>query len=129
MVALAKHPLVDDFDLSSLRAILSGAAPLDSALQKLCAERLGAEVVQGYGLTETSPVTHTWRHGEPCTPGAVGMLLASTEARIVDPETTTDCDRGELWIRGPQVMAGISRMPKRPRRPSTRTAGCGQGTS
>ena len=64
------------------------------------------EVFQGYGLTETSPVTHAWRNGEPCTPGAVGMLLASTEARIVDPETATDCDRGELWIRGPQVMAG-----------------------
>ena len=106
VVALAKHPLVDNFDLSSLRLVMSGAAPLDSALQAACGERLDCEVFQGYGLTETSPVTHAWRTDEPCTPGAVGMLLASTEARIVDPETGTDCDRGELWVRGPQVMAG-----------------------
>jgi acyl-CoA synthetase (AMP-forming)/AMP-acid ligase II len=106
IVALAKHPLVDHFDLSSLRMVMSGAAPLDSALQTACAERLGCEVFQGYGLTETSPVTHAWRQGQSCTPGAVGMLLASTEARIVDPETAADCDRGELWIRGPQVMVG-----------------------
>jgi acyl-CoA synthetase (AMP-forming)/AMP-acid ligase II len=106
IVALAKHPLVERFDLSSLDAIMSGAAPLDSALQNACSERLGCDVFQGYGLTETSPVTHAWRSGEVCTPGCVGKLLASTEARIVDPETATDCDRGELWIRGPQVMAG-----------------------
>ncbi len=106
VVALAKHPLIDRFDLSSLRTIMSGAAPLDGALQTACAERIGTDVFQGYGLTETSPVTHAWREGERCTPGAVGMLLASTEARIVDPETTTDCDRGELWVRGPQVMKG-----------------------
>ena len=55
VVALAKHPLVDKFDLSSLRTIMSGAAPLDSALQTRCADRLGTEVFQGYGLTETSP--------------------------------------------------------------------------
>ena len=106
VVALAKHPLVDRFDLSSLRIIMSGAAPLAGALQTACAERLGCDVFQGYGLTETSPVTHAWRDGEPCTPGCVGMLLANTEARIVDPETAADCDLGELWIRGPQVMVG-----------------------
>jgi acyl-CoA synthetase (AMP-forming)/AMP-acid ligase II len=97
---------VDEYDLSSLRTIMSGAAPLDSALQRACGERLGCEVFQGYGLTETSPVTHAWRNGEPGTAGSVGMLLASTEGRIVDPETATDCNRGELWIRGPQVMVG-----------------------
>ncbi len=72
VVALAKHPLVDNFDLSSLRCVMSGAAPLDSALQAACGERLDCEVFQGYGLTETSPVTHAWRTDEPCTPGAVG---------------------------------------------------------
>ena len=106
IVALSKHPLVDRFDLSSLREIMSGAAPLDGELQTACGERLGCDVFQGYGLTETSPVTHAWRSGEACTPGTVGKLLGSTEARIVDPETATDCDRGELWIRGPQVMTG-----------------------
>ncbi|MDX6377688.1 MAG: hypothetical protein QOE98_1991, partial [Gaiellaceae bacterium] len=70
VVALAKHPLVERFDLSSLRTIMSGAAPLDSALQRACGERLGCEVFQGYGLTETSPVTHAWRNGEPGTAGS-----------------------------------------------------------
>src|SRR6185295_1311795 len=58
ILALAKHPLVDKFDLSSLRSISSGAAPLGSDVAEACATRLGCIVKQGYGMTETSPVTH-----------------------------------------------------------------------
>ena len=58
MLALAKHPSVNGYDLSALEIIVSGAAPLDASLARACAERLGVRVVQGYGLTETSPVTH-----------------------------------------------------------------------
>ena len=58
VLALAKHPLVDEYDLSSLRFILSGAAPLDADLAVACAKRLGCAVVQGYGMTELSPVSH-----------------------------------------------------------------------
>jgi len=59
VLALAKHPLVDEFDLSSLKFVGSGAAPLSAELEVACAERLGCLVQQGYGLTETSPVSHT----------------------------------------------------------------------
>src|SRR5439155_6299801 len=58
VVALAKHPVVDNYDLSALRSILSGAAPLSAELAIECGERLGCEVVQVYGMTELSPVSH-----------------------------------------------------------------------
>ena len=58
VLALAKHPLVDEFDLSSLEFMLSGAAPLSAELEVACGTRLGCRMQQGYGLTETSPVTH-----------------------------------------------------------------------
>src|SRR6185295_12446059 len=57
-VALAKHPLIDTFDLSSLRGIMSGAAPLDAELGRAVASRLGCDLVQGYGMSELSPVSH-----------------------------------------------------------------------
>jgi acyl-CoA synthetase (AMP-forming)/AMP-acid ligase II len=108
-LALAKHPIVDDHDLSSVRTIMSGAAPLGAELAETVAKRIDCDVIQGYGLTETSPVTHVIRpHGEN-KPGSIGPLLAGTECRLVDPETGEDVgegERGELWIRGPQVMRG-----------------------
>src|SRR5437868_8112824 len=58
VVALAKHPMVDKFDLSSLELVFSGAAPLDESLAQACARRLHCKVNQGYGMTEASPVTH-----------------------------------------------------------------------
>jgi acyl-CoA synthetase (AMP-forming)/AMP-acid ligase II len=112
VLALAKQPLVDEFDLSSLRSMLSGAAPLDAELARACAERLGCEVVQGYGLTETSPVTHLTPLGSGGRPGSIGLLAPSTEARIVDVATGDDLppgEPGELLVRGPQVMRGYLR--------------------
>ena len=109
MLALAKHPLVDQHDLSSLRAMLSGAAPLDATLTDACAARIGCDVVQGYGMTEASPVTHAVPKGSPGRPGSVGLPLPSTECRIVSVETGEEVgtgERGELQVRGPQVMAG-----------------------
>jgi acyl-CoA synthetase (AMP-forming)/AMP-acid ligase II len=106
-LALAKHPAVDAADLSSLRLIMSGAAPLGSELAEQVAKRVGCPVMQGYGLTETSPVTHLVPPGQSeGRGGKIGMPLPDTEARVVDPETGEDADRGELWIRGPQVMKG-----------------------
>ena len=58
VVALAKHPVVDNYDLSAVNQVFSGAAPLSAELALECGERLGCEVVQGYGMTELSPVTH-----------------------------------------------------------------------
>jgi acyl-CoA synthetase (AMP-forming)/AMP-acid ligase II len=107
-LALAKHPLVEKFDLSSLDLVLSGAAPLGAELEQACAERLGCEVVQGYGMTETSPVSHTAPRGRH-KPGTIGPVLPNMECRIVDPETGEDAEqgeRGELWMRGPNIMKG-----------------------
>jgi acyl-CoA synthetase (AMP-forming)/AMP-acid ligase II len=120
-VALAKHPLVDSYDLSTLRAVLSGAAPLDEDLGHAVADRIGCPVVQGYGMTELSPVSH-------CTPfdggkrlvgsvapiGAVGWTAANSASRLIHPDTGDEIDipakglseTGELWFKGPNVMAG-----------------------
>ncbi len=109
VLALAKSPAVEVHDLSSLRSIMSGAAPLDEELTREAAERIGCEVVQGYGLTETSPVTHMTSIDVPLRPGSIGPLAAGTEARIVDLGTGTDVEPGEpgeLLVRGPQVMKG-----------------------
>jgi acyl-CoA synthetase (AMP-forming)/AMP-acid ligase II len=110
VLALAKDPLVDQFDLSSLQFVGSGAAPLSAELERACAERLGCRVQQGYGLTETSPVTHTVPEdlaGQ--LPGSIGPALPNTECRIVDLATGEEApagEPGELCIRGPQVMKG-----------------------
>jgi acyl-CoA synthetase (AMP-forming)/AMP-acid ligase II len=108
VVALAKHPVVDNYDLSALRWILSGAAPLSADLAVACGERLGCEVVQGYGMTELSPVSHATPSGM-FKPGSVGVTVPNTEVDIVDPATGSplgvDQD-GEVWVRGPQVMKG-----------------------
>lgn len=113
VVALAKHPAVDDYDLSALRFITSGAAPLSEDVAAAAADRLGVEVVQGYGLTETSPVTHFALAGVRKY-GSIGPLVPNTEARIVDAGSGEDLpvgSPGELWIRGPQVMRGYLGRP------------------
>ena len=105
VLALAKHPAVDKFDLSSLRFVMSGAAPLSAELGEAAARRLDCIVMQGYGMTETSPVTHV-SPLERNKPGTVGVLLPNTEARIIDLDTAQDAERGELCMRGPQIMKG-----------------------
>jgi acyl-CoA synthetase (AMP-forming)/AMP-acid ligase II len=108
-LALAKHPAVDAHDVSSVDVIMSGAAPLGAELAGAVADRIDCKVIQGYGLTETSPVTHVIRPDGDNKPGSIGPPLASTECRLVDPETGEDVaegERGELWIRGPQEMTG-----------------------
>src|SRR5262245_16530361 len=108
VLALARHPMVDEYDLSSVRTVLSGAAPLGAELAAEAAARVGAPVVQGYGMTELSPLSHAtpW---DDVRPGTVGLLVPSCDARVVDPETGADLGvgmDGELWIRGPNVMKG-----------------------
>jgi acyl-CoA synthetase (AMP-forming)/AMP-acid ligase II len=116
LVALAKHPRVAEYDLSNLNGIMSGAAPLGEELAKAVENRLGCLVVQGYGLTETSPVTHhglNQRRGQ-CPHGSIGPTLPNTEIMIVDVGTGEPVgvgERGEVWVRGPQVMAGYLENP------------------
>jgi acyl-CoA synthetase (AMP-forming)/AMP-acid ligase II len=110
VLALAKHPNVDRFDLSSLEYVLSGAAPLDASLADAAAQRLNTLVVQGYGLTEASPVVSApARDPSIARPGSIGLILPSTEIQIVDVgsgEPLGAGEDGEIWVRGPQVMAG-----------------------
>jgi 4-coumarate--CoA ligase len=113
VVALAKHPVVDSYDMSSLEMIFSGAAPLSAELALEAGARLHCEVVQGYGMTEMSPVSHLTPSGW-FVPGSVGVTAPNTEVRIVDPVTEQDVPDGadgEVWIRGPQVMKGYLNNP------------------
>ena len=108
ILGLANAPVVDDFDTSSVRQIFSGAAPLGAELAAKAGERLGCEVVQGFGMTELSPVSHCTAEGD-YRPGTSGVTVSNTESRIVDPDTGEDRgvgERGELWVKGPQVMVG-----------------------
>jgi acyl-CoA synthetase (AMP-forming)/AMP-acid ligase II len=115
ILGLAKSPVVDEYDLSSLDYITSGAAPLGKSVAEACADRLGCRVKQGYGLTETSPVTHLVARDAEDTPlDSVGHAVPNTEFRVVDVDTHEDVEpgeRGELWIRGPQVMTGYLNRP------------------
>jgi len=107
VLGLAKHPAVDSFDLSSLKKIFCGAAPLGAELGEEAAQRIGAAVVQGYGMTELSPISHA-TVGDDAKPGSNGVTAPNTLCRIVDPDGNdlgVD-DEGELWIHGPQVMKG-----------------------
>ncbi|KAJ8514441.1 hypothetical protein ONZ45_g7997 [Pleurotus djamor] len=121
LVVLARHPAVEKYDLSSLRILFSGAAPLGAALAKEVRDRLFARnggkqevfVTQGYGLTETSPTTHLLSTADSIRKvGSIGPLLPNLEARlVVDGEGDGLIDAepgqpGELWLRGPTIMKG-----------------------
>ena len=114
VLALSKSPLVEAYDLSNLHTIFSGAAPLGADLARACSERLNCTVVQGYGMTETSPATHlsTREHNKP---GSVGLCVPGMECRLVSVETGEDVgvgERGEIHVRGPQVMKGYLGCPE-----------------
>ncbi|MCM3873669.1 MAG: 4-coumarate--CoA ligase family protein [Pyrinomonadaceae bacterium] len=110
VLALSKSPVVDNYDLSTLGTIFCGAAPLGEDLTRACMERLHCRIRQGYGMTETSPVTHS----SPSDPahvkfGSVGVCAPNTECRIIDLETGESLGsnkEGEICVRGPQVMKG-----------------------
>ena len=117
LLFLAKHPLVEKYDLSCIDQIMTGAAPLGGDIVHSAKERLNCRLIrQGYGLTETSPVTHIL----PDTFGfskaqSVGVPLRSIDVKIMDIETHEALPankEGELWIRGPNIMKGYLNLPE-----------------
>jgi acyl-CoA synthetase (AMP-forming)/AMP-acid ligase II len=100
-------------DLTSVRYIMSGAAPLPIDVARRVAEHYDVEVVQGYGMTEASPVTHVSLLGQD-KPGTVGPPVADTRQKVVDLATGEELgvgETGELLVQGPQVMAGYFNRP------------------
>lgn len=114
-VALAKHPLVDQYDLSSMEFIVSGAAPFDDTLGHAVADRIGCRVRQGFGMSEMSPVSHTIPADRDDIPlGSVGITLPNIECKLIDTATGDEIEvpeegtsaPGELLCRGPNIMRG-----------------------
>jgi long-chain acyl-CoA synthetase len=112
--SIINHPEVGRYNLHSVKACVSGAASLPLQVQERFGELIDGRLVEGYGLTEASPVTH-------CNPvygerraGSIGLPLPDVEAKIMDPDTLAQQpagEAGELWVRGPQVMKGYWNRP------------------
>ncbi len=118
---LAKHRTVSAVPWDSVRLIVSGAAPLDGAVGETIQARLGVRVVQGYGMTELSPVTHVIPlDRRDIDLGSIGPAIPNVRFRVVDPETGLDVEvpsqgqsgPGELWCTGPNAMLGYLGIPR-----------------
>jgi long-chain acyl-CoA synthetase len=114
-VAINNYPEIHKFDVSSIKACISGAAPLPIEVQQKFQELTGGRLVEGYGLSEATPVTHANPiYGENRI-GTIGLPFPSTESKVVDTETggkeLPAGEVGELAVRGPQVMKGYWQMP------------------
>ena len=111
----ARMRLGGTHDLSFIRAVISGASALTPAVRAEFEGHGVRDVVEGYGLTEASPVTHSNPTGAANRPGSIGLPVADTEARIADPDTgapVPDGEVGELAVRGPQIMKGYFKNPQ-----------------
>jgi acyl-CoA synthetase (AMP-forming)/AMP-acid ligase II len=115
VLGMAKSPAVGQFDLSSVRLVFCGAAPLSDDVARELAGKLGCPVVQGYGMTEASPVTHlSPTRNAPWKPGASGKIICNTEVKLVSVDTGDEVgvgQEGELLMRGPQFMKGYLGQP------------------
>lgn len=110
ILAVARQPSLADYDLSSLKTIFTGAAPLSAELAREVAVRLSCFIKQGYGMTETAPSTHMTPHDPAAVRyDSVGWCVPNAECKIVDGETGAELgvgERGEICVRGPQLMRG-----------------------
>ncbi|MBP5975914.1 thioester reductase domain-containing protein [Brasilonema sp. CT11] len=110
LLALAKQPVVDKYNLSSLQVLTSAAAPLSCELIQECEARLfNCVVKQAYGTTETCLNTHSLDQRDKIKPGSVGQCLTNVECQIIDIDTQQSLGAnqpGELWVRGPHIMKG-----------------------
>ncbi len=114
-VAINNYPDLSKYDVGSIKACISGAAGLPMEVQKRFQELTGARLVEGYGLSEASPVTHANPIFEGNRPGTIGVPWPDTEVKIVDLDTGEVAlgvgEMGELCVRGPQVMSGYWNNP------------------
>lgn len=113
--AINNHKKLKQFDLSSLKYCVSGGAPLPVEVKKKFEEKTGSVVVEGYGLSESSPVLCCNPGKGVNKPGSIGMPFPQTVVEIIDPETGRECvigERGELCATGPQVMKGYWNRPE-----------------
>ena len=115
-IGILNHPLIDRMDMTSIKGCFSGSAPLPVEVIRNFEDRTGAVIVEGYGLTESSPVTHINPFGSGKRKvGSIGLPIPDTECRVVDlidPEKEIPVgETGELLVRGPQVMQGYWNMP------------------
>ncbi|HZW82453.1 MAG TPA: long-chain fatty acid--CoA ligase [Candidatus Deferrimicrobium sp.] len=115
-IAIINHPKVQEYNLKSIKACISGSAPLPVEVAERFNQLTGGMVVEGYGLSEASPVTHVNPFSDNVRVGTIGLPIPDTEAKVVDIETGTrelaPGEVGELIVRGPQVMKGYWNMPE-----------------
>lgn len=111
---LAKHPMVDEYDLSHLETITAGAAPLSKEVSEAVKNRLSRKtkkdiiVLQAFGMTESTLMTH-FQTPELVKPGGIGVLVPNTQSKVINPETGEVLGpnrEGEMCIRGPMIMKG-----------------------
>jgi long-chain acyl-CoA synthetase len=116
LTAMVNYPEISKYDISSINYVVSGSAPLPIEIMNRFEEITGSVILEGYGLTESSPVTHVNPVKSKRKAGSIGIALPSTEVRIMDLETGTKEEQigqtGELVIKGPQVMKGYWNMPE-----------------
>ncbi|WP_322814377.1 long-chain fatty acid--CoA ligase [Chloroflexus sp.] len=116
-IGIINHPKVNEYNLRSVKACLSGSAPLPMEVQEKFGQLTGGRLVEGFGMTEASPVTH-------CNPvfgerraGSIGIPIPDTEAKVINLDTGQEIppgseETGELCVRGPQVMKGYWQRPE-----------------
>jgi long-chain acyl-CoA synthetase len=115
-IGIINHPKIGQYDLTSVRACISGAAPLPMEVQETFGRITGGRLVEGYGLTEAAPITHCNPVYGVRKPGSIGIPLPDVEAKLLDLDTAAELpagsnDSGELCVRGPMVMIGYWNRP------------------
>ncbi len=115
-IGMLNHPLIERTDLTSIKGCFSGSAPLPLEVIRDFEHKTGAVIVEGFGMTESSPVTHINPFGGERKVGSIGLPISDTEARIVDLSDGSQempvGESGELVVRGPQVMQGYWQRPE-----------------
>ena len=115
-VAINAHPKAQEYGIDSIKLCNSGSAPMPVELMRNFEKKTGSTVLEGYGLSEASPVTHCNPSFAERKPGTVGIGFPSTDYRIVDLATgeqeVSNGELGELVVKGPQIMKGYWNMPE-----------------